>query len=275
MHPATPSTPSAASAPCVADAATASAVFPPALVPLLPIAGVAAQFPVHRIYCVGRNYAAHAREMGGSDRELPFFFLKPADAALSGSAEQPAHMPYPPLTADLHHEVELVVAIGQGGSHIAAEQAARHIFGYAVGLDMTRRDLQSELRQQGRPWCMAKGFEASAPIGPIVPAAHGQTPSNARQQHNAQNVPSTTVAMADMAQAEIRLTVNGQLRQQGNTAQMIWSVPEIIAAISRAWVLQPGDLIYTGTPAGVGPVARGDTLLAEVQGLPALQLMLV
>ena len=275
MHPATPSTPSAASAPCVADAATASAVFPPALVPLLPIAGMAAQFPVHRIYCVGRNYAAHAREMGGSDRELPFFFLKPADAALPGSAKQPAHMPYPPLTADQHHEVELVVAIGQGGSHIAAEQAARHIFGYAVGLDMTRRDLQSELRQQGRPWCMAKGFEASAPIGPIVPAAHGQTPSNARQQHNAQNVPSTTVAMADMAQAEIRLAVNGQLRQQGNTAQMIWSVPEIIAAISRAWVLQPGDLIYTGTPAGVGPVVRGDTLLAEVQGLPALQLMLV
>lgn len=275
MHPATPSNPSAVSAPCVADAATASAVFPPAPVPLLPIAGMAAQFPVHRIYCVGRNYAAHAREMGGSDRELPFFFLKPADAALPGSAKQPARMPYPPLTADLHHEVELVVAIGQGGSHIAAEQAARHIFGYAVGLDMTRRDLQSELRQQGRPWCMAKGFEASAPIGPIVPAAHGQTSSNARQQHNAQTVPSTTVAMADMAQAEIRLTVNGQLRQQGNTAQMIWSVPEIIAAISRAWVLQPGDLIYTGTPAGVGPVVRGDTLLAEVQGLPALQLMLV
>lgn len=245
---------------------------------------MAAQFPVRRIYCVGRNYADHAREMGGSDRELPFFFLKPADAALPGSVEQPARMPYPPLTADLHYEVELVVAIGQGGSHIPAEQAAQHIFGYAVGLDMTRRDLQSELRQQGRPWCMAKGFEASAPIGPIVPAAHWQEasqpqpnpqPGAQRNTQPAQTVAMAGIEMAAMAQAEISLTVNGQLRQQGNTAQMIWSVPEIIAAISRAWVLQPGDLIYTGTPAGVGPVVRGDTLRAEVQGLPALQLLLV
>ena len=149
-----------------------------------------------------------------------------------------------------------MVAIGQGGSHIAAAHAVQHIFGYAVGLDMTRRDLQSELRQQGRPWCMAKGFAASAPIGSIVPVA-------------------LLPPVADMARADIRLSVNGQLRQQGNTAHMIWNVAETIAAISRAWVLQPGDLIYTGTPAGVGPVVAGDTLLAEVQGLPALQLTIV
>ena len=238
-------------APCTKSAT----VFAPNPVPLAPITGVAAQFPVHRIYCVGRNYAAHAREMGASGREAPFFFLKPADAVLPGSATQPAQLCYPPLTADLQHEVELVIAIGQGGSHIAVEQAAQHIFGYAAGLDMTRRDLQTELREQGRPWCIAKGFEASAPIGPIVPAEQ--------------------LSHADMAQTEISLSLNGQLRQQGNTAQMIWSAAEIIAAISQAWVLQPGDLIYTGTPQGVGPVGRGDALLAQVQGLPALHVQVV
>ena len=236
--------------------AAVNMAFAPAPVPVVPIAGSAAQFPVHRIYCVGRNYAEHAREMGGSDREAPFFFLKPADAVLPGSVDRPAQLPYPSFTANLHHEVELVVAIGQGGSHIAAAHAMQHIFGYAVGLDMTRRDLQSELRQQGRSWCMAKGFEASAPIGPIVPVAQLEP-------------------TVDMARADISLSVNGQLRQQGNTAHMIWNVAETIAAISRAWVLQPGDLIYTGTPAGVGPVVAGDTLLAEVQGLPALQLTIV
>ena len=257
-EPTPPSAHPAQLQPAWAACAAAETAFAPAPVPVpvVPIAGSAAQFPVHRIYCVGRNYAEHAREMGGSDREAPFFFLKPADAVLPGSADRPAQLPYPPLTANLHHEVELVVAIGQGGSHIAAAHAMQHIFGYAVGLDMTRRDLQSELRQQGRSWCMAKGFEASAPIGPIVPVAQLEP-------------------TVDMARADISLSVNGQLRQQGNTAHMIWNVAETIAAISRAWVLQPGDLIYTGTPAGVGPVVAGDTLLAEVQGLPALQLTIV
>ena len=224
-------------------------VFDPVPPSLVPVTGSSAMFPVHRIYCVGRNYEAHAREMGFSSREAPFFFMKPGDAVLPGSADEPAVLPYPPLTGNLHHEVELVVAIGRGGQNIPVANALQHVFGYAVGLDMTRRDLQNELRQQGRPWCIAKGFESSAPIGAIVPAEQA----------------------GDMAQASIRLLVNGQVRQQSNTAQMIWNVAESIATLSQAWTLQPGDLIYTGTPEGVGPVVRGDVLCAEAQGLPPLQ----
>ena len=223
-------------------------VFKPVPPSLVPVSGSSAMFPLHRIYCVGRNYEAHAREMGFSSREAPFFFMKPGDAVLPGSVDEPAVLPYPPLTGNLHHEVELVVAIGRGGQNIPAANALQHVFGYAVGLDMTRRDLQNELRQQGRPWCIAKGFESSAPIGAIVPAEQA----------------------GDVTQASIRLLVNGQVRQQGNTGQMIWNVAEIIATLSQAWTLQPGDLIYTGTPEGVGPVARGDVLQAEVQGLAPL-----
>ena len=225
-------------------------LFAPAPQPALPIAGSEALFPVRRIYCVGRNYAEHAQEMGHSGREAPFFFMKPADAVLPGSAEQPAHMPFPPLTSNLHHEVELVVAIGTGGANIAVADAPRHIAAYAVGLDMTRRDLQAEAKKQGRPWCIAKGFDHSAPVGPLVLA--DQVP--------------------DLADAAITLEVNGTLRQRGKVGDMIYNVAETLSEISKAWTLQPGDLVFTGTPAGVAAVQRGDLLVAEVQGLPALHL---
>ena len=225
-------------------------LFAPAPQPALPIAGSEALFPVRRIYCVGRNYAEHAQEMGHSGREAPFFFMKPADAVLPGSAEQPAHMPFPPLTSNLHHEVELVVAIGTGGANIAVADAPRHIAAYAVGLDMTRRDLQAEAKKQGRPWCIAKGFDHSAPVGPLVLA--DQVP--------------------DLADAAITLEVNGTLRQRGKVGDMIYNVAETLSEISKAWTLQAGDLVFTGTPAGVAAVQRGDLLVAEVQGLPALHL---
>lgn len=225
-----------------------SYLFAPAPLPALPIAGSEALFPVRRIYCVGRNYAEHAQEMGHSGREAPFFFMKPADAVLAGSAQQVARMPYPTLTSNLHHEVELVVAIGTGGANIAVADAAGHIAAYAVGLDMTRRDLQAEAKKQGRPWCVAKGFDHSAPIGPLVLAS--QAP--------------------ELAQANIRLQVNGSVRQSGKISDMIYTVAETIAEISKAWTLQAGDLIFTGTPAGVAAVQRGDLLVAEVDGLPAL-----
>lgn len=225
-------------------------LFAPAPLPALPIAGSDALFPVRRIYCVGRNYAEHAQEMGHSGREAPFFFMKPADAVLPGNARHPAQMPYPALTADLHHEVELVVAIGMGGANIAVRDAPRHIAAYAVGLDMTRRDLQAQAKKQGRPWCIAKGFDHSAPIGPLV-LAH--------------NVPA-------LDNAAITLQVNGTLRQSGQIRDMIYNVAETIAEISKAWTLQAGDLIFTGTPAGVAAVQRGDLLVAEVDGLPALHL---
>ncbi|MDT8991789.1 fumarylacetoacetate hydrolase family protein [Curvibacter sp. APW13] len=223
-------------------------LIPPTPIPSLPIAGTTALFPVRRIYCVGRNYAEHAQEMGHSGREAPFFFMKPADAVLPGNAEHPAAMPYPSLTANLHHEVELVVAIGKGGANIAVADAASHIAAYAVGLDMTRRDLQAEAKKQGRPWCIAKGFDHSAPIGPLVPA---------------EQVPG-------LGDAAITLHVNGTLRQSGRISDMIYNLAETIAEISKAWALQPGDLIFTGTPAGVAAVQPGDTLLAQVEGLPAL-----
>ncbi|GAB1386487.1 fumarylacetoacetate hydrolase family protein [Melaminivora sp.] len=217
----------------------------------MPVLGSDAQFPVRRIYCVGRNYAEHAREMGFSGREPPFFFMKPADALVPVAAGHTGQLPYPSLTADLHHEIELVLAIGQGGSRIAAADALQHVWGYAVGLDMTRRDLQAEMKKQGRPWCIAKGFDASAPIGPITPAAQA----------------------GNIEQAAIWLNVNGQPRQRSRIDRMIWSMAETIEHLSAAWTLQPGDLIFTGTPEGVGAVQRGDLLEGGIDGLGELRLL--
>ena len=232
-------------------------VIPAPLQPSVAVLGTAERFPIHRIYCVGRNYAEHAREMGASGQEPPFFFLKPADAVLPVAADTTGELPYPSLTQDLHHEVELVVALGQGGRDIAAADALAHIYGYAVGLDMTRRDLQAALKKQGRPWCIAKGFEASAPIGPLTPAAQWAG------------------APTGEPQAHITLHVNGALRQSGHTEQMLCGVAETIAQLSRAWTLQPGDLIFTGTPAGVGAVQRGDVLQAHIDGLQPLSVRVV
>jgi fumarylpyruvate hydrolase len=214
-------------------------------------AGVAGggEFPVHRIYCVGRNYAEHAQEMGHTGREPPFFFLKPADAVLPVADAVVGHMAYPTLTANLHHEIELVVAIGRGGRAIRAADAAAHIWGYAVGLDMTRRDLQNDMKKQGRPWCIGKGFEQSAPIGPIVPIAQ----------------------CGELLRGAISLDVNGVRRQTGDLADLIWNVNETIEQLSAAWDLQPGDLIYTGTPAGVGAVVRGDLMEGHIDGLGSLR----
>lgn len=206
-------------------------------------------FPVHRIYCVGRNYAEHAQEMGFTGREPPFFFLKPADAVLPVADGATGEMAYPPLTANLHHEIELVVAIGAGGRDIPAKDALRHVWGYAVGLDMTRRDLQGEMKKQGRPWCIGKAFDASAPIGPLHAIA--QT--------------------GELTQGAITLSVNGTVRQQGDLRDLIWNVAETIETLSRAWTLQPGDLIFTGTPAGVGAVVAGDLIEGQIEGLGVLR----
>ena len=212
------------------------------------VVGTQQRFPVHRIYCVGRNYEEHAKEMGHTGREPPFFFMKPADAVLPALAGEPVTMPYPTLTSNLHHEIELVVAIGTGGSRIAAADAHRHIYGYAVGLDMTRRDLQNDMKKQGRPWCIGKGFDASAPVGPITPAAQAGA----------------------VAGAGIYLQVNGQDRQRSQVSQLIWNIAETIEQLSQAWTLQPGDLIFTGTPAGVGAVVTGDVLVGGIDGLGTL-----
>lgn len=224
-------------------------VLPPAPVASLPVAGSDARFPVHRIYCVGRNYAEHAKEMGFTGREAPFFFLKPADAVLPVPAGQTVDMPYPPLTSNLHHEIELVVAIGKGGKDIPVAQALEHIYGYAVGLDMTRRDLQGEMKKQGRPWSIGKGFDHSAPIGPVTPAAQA----------------------GDVAKAAIWLQVNDSDRQRSNVDQLIWNIAETVAILSQAWELQPGDLIMTGTPEGVGAVVRGDVMAGGVDGLEPIR----
>ena len=226
----------------------AHVITPPAL-PSVPVLGSPDRFPVHRIYCVGRNYEEHAKEMGFTGREPPFFFMKPADAVLVVEPGGTGTMPYPSLTNNLHHEIELVVAIGTGGKNIAAADAARHIYGYAVGLDMTRRDLQNEMKKQGRPWCIGKAFEHSAPIGPITPVAQA----------------------GDVEQAGIWLQVNGVDRQRSTVAQLIWSIAETIEHLSAAWELQPGDLIYTGTPEGVSAVVRGDVLEGGVAGLGTLR----
>jgi len=215
--------------------------------PALPVRGADALFPVRRIYCVGRNYAAHAREMGHDpSREPPFFFQKPADALVQDGG----FMPYPPATGDLHHEIELVVALHRGGMNIPADKALEHVFGYAVGLDMTRRDLQGEAKKAGRPWDMGKGFDHSAPCSAIVPAAVAGHPSKGR----------------------ISLSVNGQVRQDGDIADMIWSVPETIGYLSSLVELMPGDLIFTGTPEGVAACARGDVLEGRIDGIGDLRI---
>jgi fumarylpyruvate hydrolase len=202
---------------------------------------------------VGRNYEEHAKEMGFTGREPPFFFMKPADAVLVVNAGETGDMPYPSLTKNLHHEIELVVAIGKGGKNIQATDAMSHVYGYAVGLDMTRRDLQNDMKKQGRPWCIGKGFDHSAPIGPITPAA----------------------LAGDVANAEIYVQVNGQYRQRSTTSQLIWNIAETIEHLSAAWELQPGDLIYTGTPEGVGAVMAGDVMVGSVAGLGELKVRLV
>ncbi|MDD2547570.1 MAG: fumarylacetoacetate hydrolase family protein [Burkholderiaceae bacterium] len=226
--------------------------FSPAPVTSVPIAGTEARFPVHRVYCVGRNYEEHAKEMGFTGREPPFFFLKPADAVLVVPAGETGQMPYPSLTGNLHHEIELVVAIGKGGRNIRAADALSHIFGYAVGLDMTRRDLQNDMKKQGRPWCIGKAFDHSAPIGPITPAAELSAPEA----------------------SAIWLQVNGTDRQRSQVSQLIWNIAETIEHCSAAWELAPGDLIYTGTPEGVGAVVRGDLLEGGIDGLGTLRLQI-
>jgi fumarylpyruvate hydrolase len=199
-------------------------------------------FPVRRIYCVGQNYRAHALEMGSDpDRQLPFFFTKPADAVVPSGAT----IPYPPMTEAFEHEIELVVALGDSGADVSAADAPRLIFGYAVGLDMTRRDLQATARKAGRPWDMSKGFDHSAPIGPISPVA----------------------TVGDLREGAIWLAVNNAIRQSSNISQLIWNVPEVIAELSRYVTLKPGDLIFTGTPENVGKVHPGDTLHGHVDGL--------
>lgn len=227
-----------------------SFVFSPSPTVSIPVLGSPARYPVHRIYCVGRNYEEHAKEMGFTGREPPFFFLKPADAIVVVEAGHTGSMPYPSQTKNLHHEIELVVAIGKGGKNIQAADALNHIYGYAVGLDMTRRDLQNDMKKQGRPWCIGKAFDHSAPIGPITPAAQA----------------------GDVMNAEIYVQVNGQDRQRSNVSKLIWNVAETIEHLSAAWELQPGDLIYTGTPEGVAAVVSGDTLVGSVAGLGELRI---
>lgn len=230
-----------------------SFVFTPPATVSVPVVGSTQRFAVHRIYCVGRNYADHAKEMGYTGREAPFFFMKPADAVVAVEAGSTGSIPYPSLTHNLHHEIELVVAIGSGGMNILAANAHQHIYGYAVGLDMTRRDLQNDMKKQGRPWCIGKGYDHSAPIGPITPAAQA----------------------GDITHAEIHLQVNGQQRQRSDLSKLTWSIGEIIEHLSRAWALQPGDLIYTGTPEGVAAVVSGDTLVGGVSGLATLAIRIV
>jgi fumarylpyruvate hydrolase len=225
-----------------------SFVFKPEEIASVPILGQPERFPVRRIYCVGRNYEEHAKEMGFTGREPPFFFLKPADALVVVNAGETGHVPYPSLTQNFHHEIELFVAIGKGGKHIKAADAEQHIFGYAVGLDMTRRDLQNDMKKLGRPWCIGKAFDHSAPIGPITPKANA----------------------GDVNNAPLDLLVNGQVRQTSSVAKLIWNIAETIEHLSTAWELQAGDLIYTGTPEGVAAVVAGDTLVGQVAGLGTL-----
>jgi fumarylpyruvate hydrolase len=218
-------------------------IFVPA--PTVAIVGGNARFPVRRIYCVGKNYADHAREMGGDpERESPFFFSKPADAIVPNNVP----IPYPPRTNNLHHEIELVVAIGKAGAGIAVDAALGHVFGYAVGNDLTRRDLQNEAKASSRPWDMAKGFDHSAVVSPIRTVSDVGHPEH----------------------ASIWLSVNGEIRQHGNIDAMIWSVASIIAELSTYVTLMPGDLIYTGTPAGVGPIGPGDLVEGGIDGIGAI-----
>lgn len=232
-------------------------VFPPPQPVAIPVAGRSAHFPVRRVYCVGRNYAAHAREMGSDPtREPPFFFGKPADAVVPVADGQRIDWVYPGLSRDVHPEIELVVAVGRGGRDIPAQQALDHVFGYAVGLDMTRRDLQAEMKKAGRPWEIGKAFDASAPIGPIHAAADIDVPKW-------------------LDAAAIELWVNDERRQSGRLADLIWSVPETLAHLSRYFALQPGDLVFTGTPEGVAAVRPGDLLQGRIDGLGQLRLRVV
>ena len=229
------------------DETTMTYVFNPAPPVVVPTPD-GREFPVHRVYCVGRNYVEHAQEMGHTGREPPFFFTKPSDTVVVVPAGQTGAIDYPSLTKSFHHEIELVVAIGKGGRDILAADAAAHIWGYAVGLDMTRRDLQNDMKKQGRPWCIGKAFEQSAPIGPL-------------------HAKNTT---GELLKGAITLKINGKLRQKNDLSQLIWSVNEIIEHLSSAWTLQPGDLIYTGTPAGVNAVVKGDVMEGAIDGLGTL-----
>lgn len=224
-------------------------VFAPPAPPSVAIAGETARFPVRRIFCVGRNYAAHAREMGKDpDREPPFFFTKPADAVVDSGAT----IPYPPETSNLHYEIELVVAIGKEAFNVAPETALDLVFGYGVGIDLTRRDLQFEARDKGRPWDWSKAFDRSAPIAPIHRLKAGGHPTSGR----------------------IWLAVNGTVKQDADIKELIWPVPEIISILSRSMMLKPGDLIMTGTPAGVGPIVTGDHVTGGVDGLQQIEITL-
>ena len=221
-------------------------VFPPAERPSVEVEGRDERFPVHRIYCVGRNYEAHAREMGADpSREPPFFFTKPPDAIVANGAT----IPYPSRTKNFHHEIELVVAIGRGGSDIPAASALDHVFGYATGNDLTRRDLQFAARDKGRPWDTGKAFDRAAAITRIRPVA----------------------SVGHIARGAIWLEVNGEMRQKADVSELIWSVPELLAELSTLFELQPGDLVYTGTPAGVGPVGPGDVMRGAIDGLDVLE----
>ncbi|EKF19623.1 fumarylacetoacetate hydrolase family protein [Nitratireductor pacificus] len=224
--------------------------FPPAPQPSVAIAGSPDRFPVRRIFCVGRNYAAHAREMGADpNREPPFFFTKPADSVVGDGAT----VPYPALTEDLHHEIELVVAIGTGGRNIANADALGHVFGYAAGIDLTRRDLQGEAKKTGRPWDWGKAFDNSAPCGAVAPVGVTGHP----------------------ASGGVWLKVNDEIRQQGDLAELIWPVADVIAICSRAMELKAGDLIYTGTPAGVGAVKAGDRLSGGIDGVGTISITII
>lgn len=221
--------------------------FPPHAIPTVPVEGSDSVFPVRRILCVGRNYAAHAREMGADTRDPPFFFSKPADAV----APLKVQIAYPPATSDLHHEIELVVALKSGGANLSVEQALQAVFGYAVGVDLTRRDLQGAAKAKGQPWEAGKAFDESAPITAL------------------------RVMDAPPPEAAVTLSVNGQERQRGAVGDMIWNVGEVIAKASELWTLAAGDLIFTGTPEGVGAIARGDKIVGEVEGVGRLEFTLV
>jgi fumarylpyruvate hydrolase len=236
-----------------------SYVFNPPTPAAVPVVGSDAKFPVNRVYCVGRNYVEHAKEMGFTGREPPFFFMKPADALVVVPEGSTAEIPYPAGTKDLHHEIELVVAIGVGGRDIAAADAGKHIFGYAIGLDMTRRDLQGEAKKLGRPWEIGKAFDQSAPIGPIRRAAE---------------VPGASAAQP-ITQAAISLKVNGTTRQSSNVTKLIWSIAESIEYLSKFWELKPGDLIFTGTPEGVAAVKSGDLMQGHLEGIGDLKVRVV
>ena len=225
-------------------------VIPAPAVVSLAVEGSSARFPVNRIYCVGRNYAEHAREMGHDpNKEAPFFFMKPSTAIVTDGGD----FPYPSLSKDVHHEMEMVVAIGKGGSNISSAKALEHVYGYGVGLDMTRRDLQGEAKKMGRPWDTGKAFDYSAPCSALLPAAKIGHPST----------------------GEIVLEVNGEVRQKSDLSQLIWNVPDTLAFLSTLFELQPGDLIYSGTPAGVAAVKKGDVMTGRVAGVGSISVKVV